>query len=374
MSADGLTVNGLALKLGAFAISDVSLAAARGEVLVLLGPNGAGKSVLLETVAGFHRPLRGRVEIGGRDVTREAPEARRVAYVFQNFALFPHLTVKENVAFGAHAGGGQGAARGRRDIARGGRGAERARRVGALIERFGLSALADRRPGALSGGEKQRVALARALATDPELFLFDEPFSALDALMRDSLRDELASFLREARLPALYVTHDHAEAQALADRVAIVDGGTIVQAGAASEVFAAPRNARVARLVGVENVVDGVVRANGAGLAIEVGTPPAFVAPLRGRPSPIGTKVALSLRAADLALGAPGGAAAPGDAAFDATVRDVAPQGPFVRLRCDAGFPLVAWATSAQLRELDIAPGARIGLSCPLAALHRLED
>ena len=367
MSADGLIVNGLALKLGAFALDDVSLAAARGEVLVLLGPNGAGKTVLLETVAGFHRPLRGRVEIGGRDVTRHAPEARRIAYVFQNFALFPHLTVTQNIAFGAGAGGGPGATRG-------GRGAERERRVRALIERFGLSALADRRPGALSGGEKQRVALARALATDPELFLFDEPFSALDALMRDSLRDELASFLRDARLPALYVTHDHAEAQALADRVAIVDGGTVVQAGAASEVFAAPRNARVARLVGVENIVDGVVRTKGAGLAIEVGTPPALVAPLRGRPSPVGTKVALSLRAADLALGPPGGAAAPGDAAFDATVREAAQQGPFVRLRCDAGFPLVVWATSAQLRELDIGPGARIGLSCPLAALHRLED
>ncbi|HEX8739292.1 MAG TPA: ABC transporter ATP-binding protein [Casimicrobiaceae bacterium] len=373
MSSDGLTVNGLALKLGAFTISDVSLAAARGEVLVLLGPNGAGKSVLLETVAGFHRPLRGRVEIGGRDVTRHAPEARRIAYVFQNFALFPHLTVTQNIAFGAGAGGGHrgpGAGWG----GGGGRGAGRERSVGALIERFGLSALADRRPGALSGGEKQRVALARALATDPELFLFDEPFSALDALMRDSLRDELAAFLRDARLPALYVTHDHAEAQALADRVAIVDGGTVVQAGAASEVFAAPRNARVARLVGIENVVDGVVRANGAGLAIEVGTPPALVAPLRGRPSAVGTKVALSLRAADLALGPPGGVAAPGDVAFDATVRDVAQQGPFVRLRCDAGFPLVAWATFAQLRELAIAPGARIGLSCPLAALHRLED
>lgn len=364
MSVDGVRVTGLALELGAFSLDDVSIAAERGEVLVLLGPNGAGKSVLLEAVAGFHRPLRGRVEIGGRDVTKVAPEARRVAYVFQNFALFPHLTVAQNVAFGAAVGGGDRASRR----------AAHLRRVASLIERFGLSALAGRRPAALSGGEKQRVALARALATDPELFLFDEPFSALDALTRDTLRDELAAFLREAKLPALYVTHDHAEAQALADRVAIVDGGRIVQSGAAADVFAAPRNARAARLVGVENILDGIVRSRGGRLAIEIGTPPALVVPLAGRTAPPGSRVALSLRAADLALGPPGIAAMPDEVAFDATVRQVAPQGPLVRLRCDAGVAIVAWATAAQLRELAIAPGTTIGLRCPQRALHRLGD
>lgn len=362
MSTDGLRVEGLALRLGSFALHEVSLAAAPGDVLVLLGPNGAGKSVLLETIAGFHRPHRGRVEIGGRDVTRLPPEERRVAYVFQNFALFPHLTVTQNIAFGATLGSERAW---RRSI--------HAPRVAMLIERFGLGALAGRRPADLSGGEKQRVALARALATDPELFLFDEPFSALDALTRDSLRDELASFLRDARLPALYVTHDHAEAQALADRVAIVDRGAVVQTGSAAEVFGAPRNARVARLLGVENILDGVVRARGIGAAIEVGSPTALAVPVTGCAPPEGTRVALSLRAADLALGTPGTKPGAGEIAFDATVREVADHGPFVRLRCDAGFPVVAWATFAQRRELALAAGGRIGLRCPLDALHRLE-
>jgi molybdate/tungstate transport system ATP-binding protein len=360
---DGIRTDGLALRLGAFELSGVSLAAARGEVLVLLGPNGAGKSVLLETVAGFHRPLRGRIEIGGRDVTRLSPEARRIAYVFQNFALFPHLTVRQNIAFGTTSGGARESGR-----------AEHERRVTSLIDRFGLAALAGRRPGALSGGEKQRVALARALATDPELFLFDEPFSALDALTRDALRDELASFLREARLPALYVTHDHAEAHALADRVAIVDGGAVVQAGTAAEVFAAPRNARVARLLGIENIVEGVVRANGAGLAVEIGVPPAIVVPLARITAAPRTRMRLSLRAAEIALGAPGASALPGEVAFDATVREVGQRGPLLRLRCDAGFPIIAWATSAQLRALAAVPGARIGLRCPQDAFHPLGD
>ena len=363
MNSDGLRLTGVALRLGAFALADVSLAADRGEVLVLLGPNGAGKSVLLETVAGFHRPLRGRVEIGGRDVTRLVPEARRVAYVLQNFALFPHLSVAQNVAFGAMHGTGNRASR---------HGA-RARRVALLIERFGLGAHADRRPAALSGGEKQRVALARALATDPELFLFDEPFSALDALTRDALRDELASFLREAKLPALYVTHDHAEAQALADRIAIVDGGRIVQLGAAAKVFAAPRNARAARLLGVENVLDGIVRAHAAGSVVEIGAPAALFVPLDTGRAPIGSKVAVSLRASDLALGPPGIAAMAGEVAFDATVRHVAQQGPLTRLRCDAGVAIVAWATTAQLRALAIAPETRIGMRCPQDAFHLLE-
>ncbi|HTT78451.1 MAG TPA: ATP-binding cassette domain-containing protein, partial [Stellaceae bacterium] len=167
-------VEGASLRLGDFALRDLDLALGRGEILVLLGPNGAGKSVSLEMIAGFHRPQRGRILVAGDDVTRLPPERRGIGLVVQDFGLFPHLTVAANVAFGRPGV----------DIA-------------ALLKQVGIGHLAARRPGNLSAGERQRTALARALAIRPLLFLFDEPFSALDARTRTGLRDELKSFLRD---------------------------------------------------------------------------------------------------------------------------------------------------------------------------------
>src|SRR5579883_282921 len=239
MSARGLALDGVSLRLGSFALRDLRLEIGTGEVLVLLGANGAGKSVCLETIAGFHRPDAGRILIGGRDVTAEPPERRRVGLLLQSFALFPHLSAAENVAVGFR-----------------GRNHREARRAAeALLARFGAEHLARRRPQLLSPGEKQRVALARALASRPDLFLFDEPFAALDSLTRDMLSLELAGFLRQSRIAALFVTHDHADALTLGDRIAVMKDGAIVQSGDVREVFRRPADPFVARFLGVENLV-----------------------------------------------------------------------------------------------------------------------
>ena len=185
--SSGLAVEALTLTLGDFHLRSLGLAVSRGQILVILGPNGSGKSVTLETIAGFHRPDSGRVIIGGRDVTKLAPERRNVGFVIQNFGLFPHLNVAQNVAIARRTGG---------------KGIEIDRTVAVprddtgLLAYVGAAHLAHRRPEDSSPGEKQRVALARALASGPDLFLFDEPFAALDAQTRDQLRGELLSFLR----------------------------------------------------------------------------------------------------------------------------------------------------------------------------------
>ena len=246
MTGAAFAIEGACLTLGRFSLRAIDLELDAGEIMVLLGPNGAGKSVCLEMIAGFHRPTSGRILIHGREVTSLPPERRRVGLVFQNFGLFPHFTVAGNVSLGLHA---------RRRVGR----AQATRGVGELLAQFGIAHLSDRYPQDLSPGEKQRVALARGLAAQPDLFLFDEPFSALDARTRDALRDELKTFLRQSGAPAIFVSHDQTDAALLADRVAVMNRGEILQIGAVPEVFRKPVNAFVAEFTGMENILAGRV-------------------------------------------------------------------------------------------------------------------
>jgi molybdate transport system ATP-binding protein len=222
--------------------------AAGDEVVALFGPSGAGKSLTLQCVAGLVRPEAGRIVVNGRvfdDVARGVhlpPQARRLGYVFQGYALFPHLTVAENVGFGL------------RDRPRG----ERHRRAGALLEQLGLAELAGRLPPELSGGQQQRVALGRALAPDPEVLLLDEPFSALDAPLRRQLRAEVGRLIRELGKTVVLVTHDLGEASQLGERLVVYDGGRVAQAAPTRELLARPASSAVARLLGIRNVVHGV--------------------------------------------------------------------------------------------------------------------
>jgi ABC-type Fe3+/spermidine/putrescine transport system ATPase subunit len=212
---------------------DADLAVAAGESLVVLGPSGSGKTLLLETVAGFH-PHEGTVAVGGRPLDGVPPEERGFGFVFQDYALFPHMTVRENVAYGT-------------------RYHEETREPEPLLAELGVADLADRRPRTLSGGERQRVALARALAVDPQVLLLDEPLAALDVPTRRTLRDDLADLL--ADVTAVYVTHNRTTARALADRVAVMREGGVVQTGTVADVFERPRSPAVARFTGA-NVVD----------------------------------------------------------------------------------------------------------------------
>ena len=228
---------------GTTAVADVSLELPRGEVLAVLGPSGCGKSTLLRAVAGLERPDEGRVLFDGRDVTRVPTHRRDFALMFQDGQLFPHLSVAQNVAYPLKV---------RRRP-----GSERDHRVAELLELVGLPGYADRAPDTLSGGERQRVALARALAVRPRLLLLDEPLSALDRNLRERLAVDLHDILRAERTTALLVTHDHDEAFAVADRMAVMRAGRVVQSGTLEEVWRNPADAETARVLGYAAVVTG---------------------------------------------------------------------------------------------------------------------
>ncbi|HTU56655.1 MAG TPA: ABC transporter ATP-binding protein [Acetobacteraceae bacterium] len=218
------------------ALTEATLSLSEGEFVALLGPSGCGKTTLLRIVAGLESASAGHVRIGERDVTELPPRARGLAMVFQSHAVFPHMTVRENIAFGlamAHAP----AARVERQVAR----------TAALLH---IEALLSRYPAQLSGGQRQRVAVARALAVEPSVLLMDEPLSSLDALLRLEMRAELKSVLREAGTTTLYVTHDQTEAMGLADRIAVMQEGRIVQVAAPMEVYRHPANIFVGGFVG----------------------------------------------------------------------------------------------------------------------------
>jgi iron(III) transport system ATP-binding protein len=257
MSA-AITLEAIAKSFGAtHAVRGASLEVEHGELMAVLGPSGCGKTTLLRLIAGFEAPDGGYVQVGGETVAGTGvfvpPEKRRVGMVFQDYALFPHLTVEANIAFGL--------SRRPREERRG-----LTRRT---LELVGLQHKAGRHPHELSGGERQRVALARALAPEPEVVLLDEPFSSLDATLRADLRREVELILRDAEATALLVTHDQEEALSLADRLAVMREGRIVQVGAPEEVYGRPASRWAAQFVGEVNVLAGVAR--GGGVETELG-------------------------------------------------------------------------------------------------------
>ena len=255
---EGLSLEHLSVDYGATrAVHDVSASVQAGQILVLVGPSGCGKSTILKAITGLLPPSTGRIRLVGRDITDLPPQRRRLGYVPQNYALFPTLSVLGNVEFGLR----------RHGVAA----AERRRRAHELLEFVQLPELADRRPGQLSGGQRQRVALARALATDPDALLLDEPLSALDPQLRTSMRQQLHDLLRSVGCVTVLVTHDRTEALALADRIAVVHAGSIVQLGTPQEIWARPADAFVAdfldaaRLIPAERTGDDVTLRLGAG-------------------------------------------------------------------------------------------------------------
>ncbi|KVO85688.1 ABC transporter ATP-binding protein [Burkholderia ubonensis] len=231
-------------------VDDVTLSATQGELLAVMGRSGSGKSTLLRLAAGLLDGWRGRIAIGGDDVAGVPVWQREVGMVFQHYALFPNLSVVDNVAYGLRMRGVAADARRRRALE--------------MLERVGLSTHADRGIAMLSGGQQQRVALARALVIEPKLLLLDEPLAALDAGIRHQLRDEIRALQRACGATTLLVTHDQDEALSMADRVAIVDGGRMLQAGTPRDLYERPASAQVARFVGHSTVLRGRVLAQGA--------------------------------------------------------------------------------------------------------------
>jgi putative spermidine/putrescine transport system ATP-binding protein len=224
------------------AVAGVDLEIADGEFFSMLGPSGSGKTTVLRMIAGFELPTAGVVELAGRDVTRRAPFERDVNTVFQDYALFPHMNVIDNVGYGLRVRGV-----GRR---------ERRERAEAALDSVRLSGYGQRRPGQLSGGQRQRVALARALVNRPKVLLLDEPLGALDLKLREEMQVELKRIQGEVGITFVYVTHDQEEALTMSDRLAVFNAGRIEQVGTPAEVYERPANAFVAGFVGVSNIVD----------------------------------------------------------------------------------------------------------------------
>src|SRR5580692_2768885 len=232
-----IIIDNVAKSFGSFvALERVDLHVADAEFVALLGPSGCGKTTLLRIIAGLETQSSGRVQIGGRDVSALAPRKRGLAMVFQNYAVFPHMTVRQNVGFGLRMAGAE-PARIERQVAR----------AAALLH---IEPNLDRYPAQLSGGQRQRVAVARALAIEPSVLLMDEPLSNLDALLRLEMRAELKSVLREAGTTTIYVTHDQTEAMGLADRIAVLYGGRIEQIDSPAELYRHPRSMFVGGFVG----------------------------------------------------------------------------------------------------------------------------
>jgi iron(III) transport system ATP-binding protein len=248
MSAAGIDIEGVHVAYGDNAVlRDIDVAIAPGELFALLGPSGSGKSTLLRLIAGFVHAQRGSVRIGGRDVESLPPWKRDVGMVFQNYALWPHLTVAQNVAFGLEE------RRWPRDRIRA--------RVAEMLSLVGLSELGARRPSQLSGGQQQRVAIARTLAIEPSVLLLDEPLSNLDAKLREATGQELRKLQRRLGLTTVFVTHDQQEAMTIADRLAVLDQGVIQQVGAPHELYDQPANRFVAEFVGSVNLLSARIEA-----------------------------------------------------------------------------------------------------------------
>ena len=244
--AGSIEVRGLSKAFGTFkAVDEVSFAAAEGTITALLGPSGSGKSTVLRMIAGLEQPDSGRVIVAGEELTDASVQDRRLGFVFQHYALFRHMTVRKNVAFGL-------------SVRRVDKDSQK-KRVEELLELVGLAPFANRYPDQLSGGQRQRVALARALAPSPQVLLLDEPFGALDARVRQELRNWLDELHRELGVTSLFVTHDQEEALELANEVVVMNHGKVEQVGAADQIYNQPATPFVAAFVGSSNVLHGTV-------------------------------------------------------------------------------------------------------------------
>ncbi len=328
---------------GHIGVADISFAIAEGETVSLLGPSGCGKTTTLRMVAGFERPDGGTISIGGQNVTDTPPEQRHVGIVFQNYALFPHFTVAENIAYGLKY----------RRYPK----ADIPARVSEVLNLVQLPHLAKRRPSQLSGGQQQRVALARALAFKPRVLLLDEPLSALDAKLRDELRSELKSTLKQVGTTTIIVTHDQDEAMSLSDRLFVMNAGRIVQQGRPDTVYAKPQTAFVAEFMGRINWLHGTIGEDNtrfvadSGLTIPLGDSKSITGPAR-----------LGIRPEHLSIEKPGAPCPEGYVSLAGKVTDVEHLGSIYRIwvTLASGERLGTVVTAAP--EEDRRPGADVGL------------
>jgi len=331
------------------AVADLNLEVADGEFVVLVGPSGSGKTTALRLVAGLEQPTRGSICIGDREVTDVPPRDRDIAMVFQNYALYPHMSVYDNMAFGLQV---RGHARG-----------EIKSRVNDAADILGIGGLLHRRPGQLSGGQRQRTAVGRAIVRQPQAFLFDEPLSNLDASLRVEMRAELSQLHRRLNATILYVTHDQVEAMTMGQRIAIMNDGRLQQCAQPLEVYRAPANRFVAGFIGSPsiNFFDGTLEHSEPGWLFR-GKDFQLAVPGSGMP-PAGPTT-LGARPEDLRIGDSG--------TFTALVRVVEPVGSemYIHLLTESGTRVVARAAA----DTAVAVDERVAVAIPSDKLHLFRD
>lgn len=327
------------------------------SVTVLFGPSGCGKTTTLRCLAGLERPEEGRIAFENTlwfDHEQRVfltPQQRDIGYLFQEYSLFPHLTVARNIAYGLWR------------VSR----TEQRRRVADMLDLFHLAGLEKRYPHQLSGGEQQRIALARVLVRRPRLLLLDEPLSALDAPIREQLRPELRRMLAEFGIPVVLVTHDRIEAMALADHLIVLDHGKVRQQGAVEEVFNRPADVEVARIVGMGNVQPGRVVESAEGLAtVDVGNTQLLAL----APKPLAEKVYVCIQAEEVMLQKGASDHASPRNRLRGTIKSLTPEGPLVRVALDCGFPLVALVTRPACEELELREGEPITALVKTPSVH----
>jgi molybdate transport system ATP-binding protein len=342
-----LTIDALSRDLGEFILDRVSLEVDTGEYFVILGPTGAGKTILLETIAGVYTPDAGTIVLNGRDITAIEPRERHVGMVYQDYMLFPHLKVEENIGFGLRS------MRLAQEAIR-----EKVVESAGLL---GISGLLHRYPRTLSGGEQQRTAIARALVIEPEVLLLDEPLSALDVKTRDRLRAELKGIHAATGMTIIHVTHNFEEVFDLADRVAIMNRGRVVQVGTPDEIFRKPNSDFVAGFVGVENLFRGEGSADGR--TVTVGEIPIRVA--EGMAGP----VSLTVRPEEIVLRRDP-PPQNGSNILTGRVEEIRKGGMVVHVRVDAGIPFLISLTRQGFEETGIGTGDTAFLVFRASATH----
>lgn len=328
---------------GEFELKNVSLEVKQGEYFVILGPTGSGKTLLLELIVGLYIPNKGKIFIEGKDITYEVPEKRNLGFLYQDYSLFPHFSVRKNIEYGMKL----------RNMSK----PEIDNKLKELSKMFKIQNLMHRDVTTLSGGEQQRVALARALATNPKVLLLDEPFSALDENTKANLISEMKELHRKEGITFIHVTHSQEEAMILADRIGIIMNGTIAQIGTPEEIFYKPKTKEIARFVKIENIWEGkVIEKRNEEIVIEIKGKKIIAISNHFK---VGDEVRLIIRPEDVVIGK-GNTSARN--VFKGIVSDIIKHGFYNIVRVDCGFQVEAAVTKQSIENLNIKEGKDINI------------
>ncbi len=344
-----IRIENVSKDLGEFKLNDATLQIDEGEYFIILGPTGAGKTILIETIAGIYRPDHGKIFLNGADITDTLPKNRQISMVYQDYMLFPHLTVAGNIGFGLR----------QKKIAK----SEITVKTDEIAELLGVSHLLSRYPGTLSGGEKQRIAIARAVVTEPKVLLLDEPLSALDSRTTERLQEELARIHEITGTTTIHVTHSFGEAFALGDRIAVMCGGRIIQVGTPDDVFRRPNSEFIADFVGVENLFRGksvvhddiaLVRADGISMVSS---------------SLKSGDVSISIRPEDILVSKKETETSARNS-FYGEITEVKNMGTIVRVVVDVGVPFVVALTKQSYEDMELLCGVHVWIVFKASAVH----